>query len=431
MVKELLAASFFSGIGGPELAAEWAGFTNAFHCEKADFPRKILNYYWPKSKCYEDITKETFHEWRGRIHRVTGGFPCQPVSVAGKRKGTDDDRYLWPEMLRAVCEIRPPWVVAENVTGILTVEDKTGDAKELFPILEGRSIARMADLDRYEAVYTRQAKMLIGTICNDLEQAGYEVQSFVIPAASVEAPHRRDRVWIVAYCADARVKSVQRKTPIRPGRPINASDSDSIGCEGKQQATAIGKKYIKKRRSVRDIIATNGSKPNVADTDMHGYPSSQIISGNKKRNDGNKAGKETISESSGCSSKANATDARMPRCEKRPVGKGADEKKYIGTDGAGSNGTTADAASQRRDEDNRDGKPRFVDKARAEYNWHNFPTQSPVCSGNDGISGRLDAITFSKWRNESIKAFGNAWVPQVAYQIIEPIARILRGELTE
>lgn len=93
--------SLFSGIGGPEIAAEEMGWKNMFHCEINPFGRKILDYWFPNSKSYEDITKTNFTEWRGKINVLTGGFPCQPFSCAGQRKGAEDDRYLWPEMLRA------------------------------------------------------------------------------------------------------------------------------------------------------------------------------------------------------------------------------------------------------------------------------------------------------------------------------------------
>mgnify|MGYP000980087848 CR=1 FL=1 len=104
-------ASLFSGIGAPELAAYWLGWENVFHCEINPFCRQVLNYWFTNSKSYEDITKTDFREWQGTIDVLTGGFPCQPFSVAGKRKGAEDDRYLWPEFKRAIREIRPPWLL--------------------------------------------------------------------------------------------------------------------------------------------------------------------------------------------------------------------------------------------------------------------------------------------------------------------------------
>ena len=115
-------ASVFSGIGGPEVAATMLGWENLFHCEINPFGRRVLDYWYPNSKSYEDITTTDFTEWRGRVDVLTGGFPCQPFSYAGRRRGAEDDRYLWPSMYRAIDEIQPTWVVAENVAGILTFE---------------------------------------------------------------------------------------------------------------------------------------------------------------------------------------------------------------------------------------------------------------------------------------------------------------------
>jgi len=157
--------SLFSGIGGFDLAAEWMGWTNIFHCERAEFPRQILKKNFPNAITYEDITKTDFKTHRGEIDIISGGFPCQPFSVAGERKGTEDDRYLWKEMLRAICEIQPSFVVAENVRG-LTNWNKG---------------------------------MVFDQVQADLEIEGFEILPILLPACAVNAPHRRDRIWFVAY----------------------------------------------------------------------------------------------------------------------------------------------------------------------------------------------------------------------------------------
>lgn len=156
----------FSGIGGFSLAAHWVGWETAAFVEWEKYPQKVLAKNFSGVPIYSDI--KDFHyeqekEKIGPIDIVTGGFPCQPFSTAGNRKGTNDDRYLWPEMLRVIREAKPTWVVGENVAGLLTMDSGT----------------------------------VFEEICTSLEDEGYTVESFVLPAISVGAPHRRDRVWIL------------------------------------------------------------------------------------------------------------------------------------------------------------------------------------------------------------------------------------------
>ena len=183
-------ASVFSGIGGPEVAAVMLGWENLFHCEINPFGKAVLDYWFPNSKSYEDITTTDFSEWRGRVNVLTGGFPCQPFSYAGQRRGAQDDRYLWPYMFRCIDQIQPDYVVAENVAGILTMVEQ-GEVSE---------VASSADLfDSLNDIrgYRLRETFTLQRICDDLESHGYSVQPLLIPACAVGAPHRRDRVFII------------------------------------------------------------------------------------------------------------------------------------------------------------------------------------------------------------------------------------------
>jgi len=300
--------SLFSGIGGFDLAAEWMGWENVFHCEWMEFPRKVLDYYWPDSDSLTDICKTDFKKYANKIDILTGGFPCQPYSSAGKRKGKEDERHLWPEMLRAIREIKPSYVVGENVFGLLNWN-------------EG---------------------MVFDEVHTDLELEGYEVQAVVIPAAAVNAPHGRDRVWFVAHRKDVRRNSGNSRNK----QKINKNKNGIY--EHRQKRSEMGAEFERLSKK-QDVTETHGN---------------------------------------GLQRRVSSDFNKQQRSEKINV------EKCVST------------------HTNR-------------ISFQNFPTQPPICSGNDGFSNRLDGITFSKWRAESIKGYGNAIVPQVACQIFRAIEQTI------
>jgi len=151
----------FSGIGGFSLGLERAGMETAAFCEIDPYCREVLKKHWPNIPIHEDIKELDGRQYRGAVDVVCGGFPCQPYSVAGDRRGSEDDRALWPQMLRVISEVRPYFVFGENVTGIIKLE-----------------------LDR---------------VLSDLENLGYSCGAFVLPACALDAPHRRDRTYILAH----------------------------------------------------------------------------------------------------------------------------------------------------------------------------------------------------------------------------------------
>ena len=244
-------ASLFSGIGGFDLAAEWMGWTNLFNCECEEFPRQVLKHHFPNAIQHGDIKELDATAYAGRVDILTGGFPCQPYSVSGLQRGNEDERHLWPEMLRIIRECTPRYVVGENVLGLVGWN----------------------------------GGLVFEEVCASLEAERYAVQPYVLPACAVNAPHRRDRIWFVAY-------------------------------------------------------ATGG-------------------------------------------------------------------------------GTR---------QDNRQGEPRQPNQKSPFANWQDFPTVPAVCGGDDGLPKELDGLTISKWRRESIKAYGNAIVPQVALQIFKAIQAYEDGQ---
>ena len=314
--------SLFSGIGGFDLAAEWMGWENIFHCEWNEFGQRVLKHHFPKALSYADITKTDFNVHRGRISVLSGGFPCQPYSGAGKRLGKEDERHLCPEMLRAIREIQPRWVVGENVLGLTNWN----------------------------------GGLVFEEVQADLEAEGYEVQPFILPACAVNAPHVRQRVWFCAYSTNS----------------DNGSGSkDTIPARGKESDELYGLS-----RNAPDSDNANGGRSLGCSNQRGG----QLLSGEQE-------GREVWGQSPRFSKKRNAPD----------------------TDGS------------RSGQDYGQGESKLGNKGYTLPNWDNFPTESPICSGDDGLSDRLDNITFPKWRNESIKAYGNAIVPQVAHQIFKAI----------
>ncbi len=178
--------SLFTGIGGFDLAARWMGWENVFQCERDTYCQRVLKRHFPEANLHGDINSFDAKAYNGTIDIISGGFPCQPFSVAGKQRGKQDERYLWPQMRRVIREVGPQWIVGENVAGLLYMENGA--------ILEA--------------------------ICTDLENEGYTVEPpFVIPACATGAWHRRDRVWIVAhtgYSAGKGYEKPRKKTDCLP-----------------------------------------------------------------------------------------------------------------------------------------------------------------------------------------------------------------------
>lgn len=253
-------ASLFSGIGAAEIAASWMGWENLFHVEINPFCRRVLEYHFPNSQSFTDVTTTDFRPFRGKLGVLSGGFPCQPYSGAGLRLGTDDERHLWPEMLRAVRESAPLYVVGENVRGLVTW----------------------------------CGGLVFDEVCADLESEGYDVVPFLLPAAGVGAVHERYRVFIVAR---------KRTDPDADGERLERWDSPGAGQGSAAAPVGVETPHLYRGRSPREL-------------------------------------------------------------------------------------------------------------------------EHAICSGNDGLSERLDGIAFSEWWKETLKAYGNSIVPQLIHQIFKAIQQV-------
>jgi DNA-cytosine methyltransferase len=476
--------SLFSGIGGFDLAAEWMGWDNVFHCEWNEFGQKVLHHYWPNAIQYNDITQTDFTIHRGHIDILTGGFPCQPYSMAGKRKGKEDERHLWPQMCRAIREIQPRWVVGENVLGLVNWS----------------------------------GGLVFHEVQADLEAAGYEVWPYVLPAVSVGAPHRRDRIWFVAHSKDIRwngreckfrekinqdatrfcqhrqERSQMGTEPERHSKEWIATDTDRIRLEQCEDSGEMGRGQTEmggQGSKLTNAFKTDGEVANAADSNRNGL---NQRNGNDEKQPG-EGGFNALGNADTGNEYGDAADTDNARAdigmrterERQTEDNGWEEQSFSQHRSDGKYGDAADTTSERfcgdssreqsqsstfgtrnrmgkwdaadtgllgqtkrqqqsmgskqlceeRDaadsmlprggKDNRRGKSKFFDENGKIGNWETFPTQSPVCSGDDGIPTKLDGITFSKWRNESIKGYGNAIVPQVVYQIFKAIEEYERS----
>lgn len=235
--KPKTVLDLFSGIGGFSYAAHKLGWQTAAFCEKEKFCQQVLAKNFPGVPIYDDVYTFPSESFRGRIDVLTGGFPCPPFSQAGKRLGVNDERYLFPEMLRIIREVQPAWFVLENVNGLTTMALETRDVKV------GRTkYSRDETLDDYEAIYTREEIMLLNRILDDLEREGYAVQPIIVPAVALEADHERKRIWIVGR------RNAPDTESERPGKARRLHTESQIGTAGgDQDAPNAGREYGSRR----------------------------------------------------------------------------------------------------------------------------------------------------------------------------------------
>lgn len=424
--RRITHLSLFSGIGGLDLAAEWAGIETIGQCEWADYPTKVLEKHWPDIPRWKDIrtlTGESFYERTGlrTVDVISGGFPCQPFSVAGKQRGKEDDRYLWPEMVRVIKELRPAWIVGENVAGII--------------------------------------RMALPDILSELEACGYRTRAFFVPACAVGARHRRYRVAIVGYAEhDGSSSTKIAGSPGEAGmgkqkREKTSGKFEGAGELGNSQKMGKGRGWaadktvadtdqkwkLQPARSKQDVRtrAFNGGK-NVPHSHSAGWE--ELHSSQKP--DQQRVPCRRCDERTIC----NASGARLPDRAKGKVEKPEKEQELERPD---SNVPNADNGS--RDVRGNRGIPEAevaggtgsdFGKREEEYEPGGWRVPKSLLGRvADGISDGMDRdfLIYRYWdeepgiprietgikhRADRIKCLGNAVVPQQFYPIFQAIAKI-------
>jgi DNA (cytosine-5)-methyltransferase 1 len=343
----------FAGIGGNSIAVEEVFYDEEIKhifCEWESFPTAVLKQHWPDGEYWGDIADIVTHtnnkrleggeraslQGRGAVFArnftiVTGGFPCQPFSHAGRRRGTADDRYQWPNMLAVIRNVKPEWVIAENVRGLVTWNDG----------------------------------MVLETICSDLESEGYEVQPLIIPAVAVGAPHRRDRVWIIAH------------------NPSNAQYSRLDGAEDRKSADKRDDSHSTRTDEPKQSTRPDSLRPEDANR-TYTKPNSISSIG--------RTGSTCI----------HTPDAGTSRTDKDS------RERRAGESGFGQ-------------EYELDGNSRsYPDWSR---NWQEVAFATCNDAVDDGLPRLVDGVPYSraKWRKDSLKAYGNGIVPQIMMEIFRAI----------
>jgi len=356
--KEITHIDLFSGIGAFTLAGEWAGFRTVAFCEKEEFCQKVLKKHWSEIPIIAEIRDFDGTKNQGAT-LLTGGFPCQPFSVAGQRRGKEDDRYLWPEMHRVINEAKPHWILAENVPGIF--------------------------------------RMALDTVLADLEGEGYTTGTFIIPACGLNAPHRRNRVWIVAYYESQRYqhgKSTSFKKPIRQHSFQDFHAQNAIGTRTRNQD---GKTDDQERQIGQDRREGIRQKNRTIST-------SRIASTNKYAPDSQCLGWQE--------------GARDRIKHEEQISKGQD----VGdgnSKGINSNTTRQFRGTEQRPHQSEGNAGRETIGDAWQIPWHEVATR--FCRVDDGVPDRIHRL----------KALGNAIVPQIAYEILKRIAWIENERATD
>jgi len=333
--------SLFSGVGGFEYAAELMGWKVVSSCEINPFGRSVLKYYWPDAFHHDNVKTIDYNIINKLLNKneptiLVAGFPCQPFSAAGKRLGTEDDRYGWPDCLRAIREVRPEWCLFENVRGLTNWN----------------------------------GGLVFDQVQADLENEGYEVTPFLLPACAVNAPHRRDRIWFVAYSSIIRCRG---------------------GCNNWKERHLQGNiRFTKEDQSEWNRRQCGTGKVGSVTSDT----TNTRIEGMRPERENEIHGSGIVTDTKRESSKwVRSEQCEYSEQEQRKFGRNCSEMGYTRN--------VADTDGIRlRGESDGIGKSGFFSQESQRNYWANFPTQSPVCQRNDGISNRLARYITKELYNE-------------------------------
>ena len=368
-LEKLNVLDLFSGIGGFSLGLERTkAFKTVAFCEIEKYCQLVLQNHWKGVKIYDDVKRITKEQLQAdgitNIDVITGGFPCQPFSLAGKQKGTNDDRHLWPEMFRIIKEVKPKWVVGENVKNITNIQDG----------------------------------VVFETVCTDLEREGYEVQAFNIPAASVGAPHQRERIWIVAHA-------------------ISDDEKQTIG-RGNEKKNRIQEEHWQENHSTGISSGTSGIRSSSDEYVENSRRTLRQGSEFREKNE-NEIRKENADQFERSSQTRETVMANTDsRCSQRSI----DEIQTGRNQSITSGEDLANTSSEQGDPENYGQEQREVSKQEQielgggsggllwPSNWEFEPNVGRVA---DGISGRAHRL----------RGLGNAIVPQIAEEIGKAILK--------
>ena len=374
----MTVGSLFSGIGGFDLGLERAGMTIKWQVEIDDFCNKVLEKHWPDVKRYRDI-KELRGDELEPVDLICGGFPCQPFSAAGKRRSKEDDRYLWPEMLRVIRAVRPNWIIGENVAGIVS--------------------------------------LALDDVLSDLENEGYTCQSFIIPACAVNAPHRRDRVWIIANCDNTGSRTsrdgINREWQEKDKGQEGFSQYESSG----YNEAASNSESTRARLDKRQLrgLPEQADKPNATPDTACESGKSQLQRESSEEKEGKFGGNLIKSPPANATECGNRGELRNNDGETQKKPKPEEQYKNETRQHISISGNVTDTQSKRlegygqhgqQQENGQSWSDRLaqIEESYWQENW--IQVAASLCRVDDGLPRRMD-------RSKRLKALGNAVVPQI------------------